>query len=89
MFSSFMKTHIENMLFNEALDRFAESYSVLMFSFIMINCCKSCGLKNTHLLVHKSVYQKSGTAQVVHLFKLSQVLNTGVNLNDQLFKLKL
>ena len=40
---------VEYTFFDNAIDRFAELCGILMVYFIIINCCRFGGLKNTHL----------------------------------------
>ena len=63
---------IEYTFFDNAIDRFAELCGILMVYFIIINCCRFSGLKNTHLLIHNFVCPKLGKIHLVPLFKLLQ-----------------
>lgn len=69
---------VEYTFFDNAIDRFAELCGILMVYFIIINCCRFSGLKNTHLLIHNCVCPKLGTTHLVLLFKLSQGWNKSV-----------
>lgn len=46
---------VENTFFDNAIDIIYQLCCILMVYFIIINCCRFSGLKNTHLLVHNFI----------------------------------
>ena len=69
---------VEYAFFDNSVDRFAELCGILTVYFIIINCCRFGGLKNTHLLIHNFLCPKLGTIHLAPLFKLSQGWNQSV-----------